>query len=138
MRAYMTDTPRNTRNKIIPASKKNCACPVPKKVITRDSGLARQTRIATFYGSEFSANREGDSLNIYEDGEGSVAQRRLVSSFFGKAFFAEIEADEISICLVSDGVVATSTLGDRVDTKMTPAKYQQKIIGRVRRLGLSR
>jgi hypothetical protein len=140
MRAYMTDTPRKStalRNKITPASSKACACPAPRKVSARDSSMARTTRVSTFYGSEFSANREGDSLNIYEDGQG-VEQRRLISSFFGKAFYAEVESDELSICLISAEVVPTSALGDRLDTKMTAAKYQQKIIGRVRRLGLSR
>jgi hypothetical protein len=101
--------------------------------------MARTTRVSTFFGAEFSANREGYSLNIYEDGDGSVVQRRLISSFFGKAFYAEIEADELSICLISSEVVPTSALGDKVDTKMTALKYQQRIIGKVRRLaGASR
>jgi hypothetical protein len=136
MRAYMTDTPRKSialRNKIIHASTKACACPTPKKVIARDASMARTTRVSTFYGSEFSASREGDSPNIYEEGQG-VEQRRLISSFFSKAFFAEVESDELSICLISADVVPTSALGDRLDTKMTALKYQQKIIGKVRRL----
>jgi hypothetical protein len=143
MRAYFTDTPRKSialrNNNIIPASTNACACPAPKKITARDASMARTTRVSTFYGSEFSANREGDdSLNIYEEGQG-VEQRRLIASFFGKAFYAEIESDELSICLISSEVVPTSALGDKVDTRMTAAKYQQKIIGKVRRLaGVSR
>jgi hypothetical protein len=143
MRAYFTDTPRKSialrNNNIIPASTNACTCPAPKKITARDASMARTTRVSTFYGSEFSANREGDdSLNIYEEGQG-VEQRRLIASFFGKAFYAEIESDELSICLISSEVVPTSALGDKVDTRMTAAKYQQKIIGKVRRLaGVSR
>jgi hypothetical protein len=130
--------PLNTRNKIAPDSKKPCACPAPKKATTRDASMARTTRVSTFYGSEFSASRQGDSLDIYEEGQG-VEQRRLIASFFGKAFYAEIESDELSICLISADVVPTSALGDRLDTKMTAARYQKTIIGKVRRLaGVSR
>jgi hypothetical protein len=143
-RIYMTDTPRKSialRNKIISASTKACACPVPprsKEATTRDSSMARTTRVSTFYGAEFSSNRDGDSLDIYEEGQG-VEQRRLIASFFGKAFYAEIEAQELSICLISSEVVPTSALGDRLDTKMTAARYQKTIIGKVRRLaGVSR
>ncbi len=128
MRKYMTDAPRN---KISTAPR--------NKINARDSGLARRTRVATFYGSEFSANREGDSLNIYEEGGEGISQRRLVSSFFGAAFFAEIESDETCIYLMSWDVVVTSTLGDRVDTKMTAVMYQKTIVAKVRRLaGVSR
>jgi hypothetical protein len=120
-RAYLTDTPKS----------KPTVKPIVKTIV-RDH-MARITRISTFYGAQYSANREGDSLNIHEEGGEGISQRKLVACFWGKAFFAEIESDELSICLVSDDVVATATLGDRVDTKMTAAKFQQKIIGKVRR-----
>ena len=66
MRAYMTDAPLplNPRNKIIPDSKKTCACPVPRKVITRDSNMARRTHVATYFGSEYSTLREVDDLKV--------------------------------------------------------------------------
>jgi hypothetical protein len=128
MRKYMTDAPKKTTYPSTSA-----------KIKIKDSGLARKTRVATFYGSEYSANREGDSLNVYEEGGEGISQRKLVSAFFGKAFFAEVEADETCIYLMSGDVVATSMLGDRSDTKMTAALYQQRIIGKVRRLaGMSR
>jgi hypothetical protein len=70
MRAYLTDTPRKSialRNKTTPAISKPCACPAPKKVIVRDSGMARRTHVASFYGGEYSTLREVDDLKVFDN-----------------------------------------------------------------------
>jgi hypothetical protein len=132
MRKYMTDAPSNKISTALRSKVSTLDSGLARKTSVRDN-MARTTRISTFYGAKYSASRDGDSLNIHEEGGEGISQRKLVACFWGKAFFAEIESDELSICLVSDDVVATTTLGDRVDTKMTAAKFQQKIIGKVRR-----
>jgi hypothetical protein len=134
MRAYMTDTPLpfNPRNKIVTASKKTCTCPVPRKVITRDSGMARRTHVATYYGSEYSSLREVDDLKIFDESNENQPPK-LVCVYPGSAFIAENGSDEVKIFLVSGDPVGTSTLGDG-KTGMTAAKFQSQIVLKVRRL----
>jgi hypothetical protein len=132
-RIYMTDTPRNPRSKIIPASKKACACPpVPKKVsATRDSNLARRTHIASFYGSEYSTLREVDDLKVM-DNSNEMQAPKLVCVAPGQAFIAENESDGIKIFLMSGESVGTNTLGDK-KTGMNAQRFQSEVILRARR-----
>jgi hypothetical protein len=133
MRAYMTDAPLplNPRNKIIPASKKACACPVPSKVSTRDN-LARRTNVATYYGSEYSSLREVDDLKIFDNSNDSQPPK-LVCVYPGSAFVAENGSNELKVFWVSADPVGTSTIGDSKGG-MTAAKFQNQIVLKVRRL----
>jgi hypothetical protein len=133
MRAYLTDAPLplNPRNKIIPASKKACACPVPSKVSTRDN-LARRTNVATYYGSEYSSLREVDDLKIFDESNESQPPK-LVCVYPGSAFIAENGSDELKVFWVSADPVGTSTIGDSKGG-MTAAKFQSQIVLKVRRL----
>jgi hypothetical protein len=129
MRAYLTDTPRN---KIIPASKKTCACPVPRKVSTRDSNMARRTHVATYFGPEFSSLREVDDLKIFDESNESQPPK-LVCVYPGTAFLAENGSNELKVFWVSADPVGTSTIGDSKGG-MTAAKFQSQIVLKVRRL----
>jgi hypothetical protein len=133
MRAYMTDAPLplNPRNKIIPASKNTCACPVPRKVSTLDN-LARRTHLATYYGSEYSSLREVDDLKIFDESNESQPPK-LVCVYPGSAFIAENSSDELKVFWVSADPVGTSTIRDSKGG-MTAAKFQSQIVLKVRRL----
>jgi hypothetical protein len=134
MRAYMTDAPLplNPRNKIIPASKKACACPVPSKVSTRDN-LARRTNVATYYGSEYSSLREVDDLKIFDNSNDSQPPK-LVCVYPGSAFIAENGSNELKVFWVSADPVGTSTIGDTKKTEMTSKRYQSELILKARRV----
>ena len=134
MRAYLTDTPLplNPRNKIIPAGKKACACPVPRKVGTRDN-LARRTHVATYYGSEYSSLREVDDLKIFDNSNDSQPPK-LVCVYPGSAFIAENGSNELKVFWVSADPVGTNTLGDTKKTEMTSKRYQSELILKARRV----
>jgi hypothetical protein len=137
MRAYMTDAPLplNPRNKIIPASKKACACPAPRNVITHDSNMARKTHIATYFGSdsEYSFIREVDDLKIFDNANESQPPK-LVCVYPGKAFVAEYDSNELNVYWISADPVGTSTIGDTKKTEMNAKRYQSELILKARRV----
>jgi hypothetical protein len=134
MRAYMTDAPlpMNPRNKIIPASKKACTCPVPRKVITRDSNMARKTHIATYFGSEYSCLREVDDLKILDNANENQPPK-LVCVYPGSAFVAESGSNELKVFLITGDHVGTSTIGDSKGP-ITAKRYQSELILKARRV----
>jgi hypothetical protein len=134
MRAYMTDAPlpMNPRNKIIPASKKACTCPVPRKVITRDSNMARKTHIATYFGSEYSSLREVDDLKIFDNANENQPPK-LVCVFPGSAFVAESESNELKVFLITGDHVGTNTIGDSKGP-MTAKRFQSELVLKARRI----
>jgi hypothetical protein len=133
MRAYLTDAPLplNPRNKIIPASKKACACPVPRKASTRDN-LARRTHVATYFGSEYSSLREVDDLKIFDNSNESQPPK-LVCVYPGSAFVAENGSNELKVFWISAENVGTSTIGDSKGA-MTAARFQSELVLKARRL----
>jgi hypothetical protein len=135
MRAYMTDAPLplNPRNKIIPDSKKACTCPVPRKVSTRDSNMARRTHACTYFGSEYSTLREVDDLKVFDNSNESQPPK-LVCVYPGSAWAAENGPNEVKIFLISGDHVATNTLGDTKKTEMTSKRYQSELILKARRV----
>ena len=134
MRAYLTDTPLplNPRNKIIPASKKTCACPVPRKVSTHNSNMARKTHIATYFGSEYSSLREVDDLKIFDNANENQPPK-LVCVFPGSAFVAESGSNELKVFLISGDHVGTSTIGDSKGP-MTAKRFQSEVLLKARRV----
>ena len=132
MRAYLADTPLplNPRNKIIPAGKKACACPVPRKVSTRDN-LARRTNVAKYYGSNYSSLREVEDLKIFDNSNDSQPPK-LVCVYPGTAFLAENGSDELKVFWVSADPVGTNTIGDTKKTGMDASRYQRELILKAR------
>jgi hypothetical protein len=124
--------PLNPPNKIIPAKPKACACPVPtKKVIVRDSGMARRTHLASFYGQEYSTLREVEDLKVFDNSNESQPPK-LVCVFPGSGFVVENESDGVKIFLVSSEPVGVSTLGDK-HTGMSAKRFQSEVILKARR-----
>jgi hypothetical protein len=133
MRAYMTDAPLplNPRNNIITASKKTCTCPVPRKVVTRDSNMARRTHVATYFGSEYSTLREVDDLKVFDNSNESQPPK-LVCVYPGSAWASENFPNEVKVFLISGDPVATNTLGDTKKTEMNAKRYQSEVILKAR------
>jgi hypothetical protein len=134
-KARLTDAPLplNPRSMIITDSKKPCACPVPKKVITRDSGMARRTHVATYFG-EYSSLRSVDNLEIYDNSNDSQPPK-LVCVYMGTAFVAENGSDEVKIFLISSESVGVNTLGDSKNkhTGMNAKRYMSEVVLKARR-----
>jgi hypothetical protein len=136
MRAYLTDAPLpfNPRNNIIADSKKACTCPVPRKVSTRDSNMARKTHIATYFGSdsEYSFIREVDDLKIFDNSDEGQPPK-LVCVYPGKAFVAEYDSNELNVYWISADPVGTNTIGDSKGP-MTSARFQSEFVLKARRV----
>jgi hypothetical protein len=128
MRAYLTDTPRTKS-----AAPINKIIPTPRKIITRDSGMARRTHVASFYGSEYSTLREIDDLKVF-DNSNETQPPKLVCIFPGSAFVAENGPNEVKIFLVSSEPVGVNTLGDTKKTGMNAKRYQSELILKARRV----
>jgi hypothetical protein len=126
-RCYMTDAPKKT------------SCPsTSTKIKVRDSGFARKTHIATYFGSEYSSLREVDDLKIFDESNDSQPPK-LVCVYAGSAFICENGSDELKVFWVSSDPLATNTIGDSRSGPMSAKRFQSEIMNKVRRLaGVSR
>ena len=114
MRKYMTDAPKRKTN-------------------VRDSGLARKTHVATYFGSEYSSLREVHDLKIFDCSNESQPPK-LVCVYPGTAFVAENGPSELKVFWISADPVGISTFGDGKTGGMSAKRYQSEIVNKARRL----
>lgn len=79
----------------------------------RDGQPVKRKLVASFPGVEYTAQRDGDDLNVFwASDERADGEIRLISTFSGKAYIAETEDDGLSIYHISTENVMTETVGD--------------------------